>query len=285
MTFTVIATGPQALLQDLGRGDYAAMGVTASGAFDRAALRRGNRILGNLEDTAGLEVLIGGLQLRADDTHTVCVTGAVGPADVDGRPIPHEQPITVTRGQTFSLGTVVIGMRSYVAVSGGWDAAAVLGSKSTDTLAHLGPRPAAVGDCLPVGRTRRMGTGGGEPDSRLGVGDLAMRIVLGPHTDWFDTGAISALLGESWTAGLQSNRVGIRLDGPVLSRVIARELPPTPCLRGAIQITANGQPIVFGPDHPVTGGYPVIATVIDADTDMLGQMRPGQAVHFLRHRV
>lgn len=286
MTFTVVAAGAQSLVQDTGRPGYAAMGVSRSGAYDRASLRRANRIAGNPADAAGLEVLMGGLRLRAGADHLVCLSGAVGPADLDGNPVHHEWPTLVRAGQTLTLGTPVIGMRTYVTVRGSIEVAPVLGSRSTDLLSHIGPAPLTDGDVLTVGSVGGepiVGEpAGGQPEWRLGTGDVTLQLTSGPHTGWFIDTALDLLCQTRWAVSAESNRVGLRLDGPRIGRKRTDELPSAPCLRGSIQITADGQPIVFGPDHPVTGGYPVIAVVHDADADLLGQARPGQGVRFGR---
>jgi allophanate hydrolase subunit 2 len=116
----------------------------------------------------------------------------------------------------------------------------------------------------------------------LRTGTVTVDVVLGPRDDWFTGAAVRKLLEEPWHVSPASNRIGVRLTGPALERATSLELPSEPCLRGSIQIAADGQPIVFGPDHPVTGGYPVIAVVIDAHTDFLAQARPGQRIRFRR---
>jgi len=281
MTITVMGSGTQTLIQDLGRPGFAAVGVSRSGAFDRASLQRGNRNLGNRPEAVGLEMLAGGLQLRADADHLICVTGAVGPLAVDGNPVHHEWPAILHSGQILSLGNVVLGMRSYVTVHGGFNVTPVLGSRATDTLSGIGPAPLATADRLAVGSAEGEPVGG-EPESRLGTGDLELGVTVGPHTDWFTPSALGALFQSRWMVNTESNRIGIRLDGPLLERSRMDELPSAPCLRGSLQVAANGQPIAFGPDHPVTGGYPVIAVINDADTDLLGQARPGQGIRFHR---
>ena len=113
-------------------------------------------------------------------------------------------------------------------------------------------------------------------------GDLTLDVALGPRDDWFTEGAVRLLLESAWQVSPASDRVGVRLTGPTLERSRTDELPSEPCVRGSIQVSADGQPIVFGPDHPVTGGYPVIAVVLDRHTDHLGQAAPGQVVRFSR---
>jgi allophanate hydrolase subunit 2 len=114
-------------------------------------------------------------------------------------------------------------------------------------------------------------------------GTTTVDVVMGPRDDWFTSRAAATFLRTGWTVSPMANRIGIRLDGPVLERSVQTELPSEPCVFGSVQVTSGGMPVVLGPDHPVTGGYPVIAVVIDAHLDRLAQLRPGEAVRFRRH--
>jgi len=179
------------------------------------------------------------------------------------------------------LGSVTRGLRSTVAVRGGLAVPAVLGSRSRDTLAGLGPEPLRAGDVLPLGP---------EPATPVPVGDVVpigpptdgvveLGVRPGPRHEWFDASTWQLLLSSEWTTSARSDRTGVRLEGPVLSRAdefVGRELASEGMLRGSIQVSPDGAPTVLGPDHPVTGGYPVIAVVVDASLDLLAQLRPGQ---------
>ncbi|MBC7633746.1 biotin-dependent carboxyltransferase family protein [Aeromicrobium sp.] len=279
MSFVVELPGLLSLVEDGGRTGLGHLGVSTSGAFDRPALRQANILLGNDPCAAVIEVLGGGLLLRAESAHMIAMTGGVGPLDIDGEPAAHGRAIPIRAGQRLRLGTIAAGVRTYVGVAGGLAAARELGSASADTLAGLGPAPLAVGDTLAVGVARP------SPDledipSLLRGGDLSVDVVLGPRDGWFTPESVRLLLESAWQIGSDSNRVGIRLTGPVLERARAEELPSEACARGSIQVASDGGPIVFGPDHPVTGGYPVIAVVVDAHTDRLAQARPGQTLRF-----
>lgn len=280
MTLSVERADGLALVQDLGRPGYGAVGVSPSGAFDRTAHRRAQRILGNDAAAAGLEV-IGRLDLRAHRDLLITLTGAVGPALVNDDPIHHEWPTLVRAGRTLSIRAATSGLRTYVGVQGGLLVPEVLGSRSRDTMAHLGPEPLSAGDVLEVGGDHDSAVAG-QPESRLSTLDLALDARLGPRDDWFDPEAHRLLFSAAWTVQADSDRIGVRLSGPALERRITGELPSEPCLRGSIQVSSDGQPIVFGPDHPVTGGYPVIAVLTPTATDLLAQARPGQRVRFRR---
>ena len=264
--------GALATVQDLGRSGLAHLGVPRSGAFDRGALRRANRLVGNPDGAAAIEATLG-LTFRVDAATTVACTGAVcAGADWNAA-------ITLAAGATVVLQAPRRGLRSYVAARGGIAVDAVLGSRSTDALSGLGPPPLRSGDRLDVGP---------EPPAPVlgvvahppGTPAAALNITLGPRADWFTSAALRALSTASWTVLPDSNRIGIRLDGPVLERRLAAELPSEPTLPGALQVPPDGRPILFGPDCPVTGGYPVIAVVDDAGLDAAAQLRPGDIVSF-----
>lgn len=280
MTFTVVTPGPQTLVQDGGRHGHAASGVGVAGAFDRGACRQANALVGNRPDDAVLEVLGGGLRVRAEREHTIAVTGGVGPIHVDGVAAEHGRAMVVFAGQELSVGPFAVGLRAYVAVSGGIAVKPVLGSRSTDTLSGIGPDPLAAGDVLPVGEAAHGTLDVPDVPALLSSGTTIVDVVLGPRDDWFTPDSVAAFLHTAWTVSPMSNRVGVRLDGPPLIRVEARELPSEPCVFGSVQVTSAGQPVVLGPDHPVTGGYPVIAVVVDASLDRLAQGRPGEILRF-----
>ncbi|MDT4951860.1 MAG: hypothetical protein QOJ37_4455 [Pseudonocardiales bacterium] len=268
----IVAPGPLATVQDLGRSGYAALGVPRSGAFDRAALRLANRLVGNVETAAAIEVTLGGLVVRLADAATVAMTGALCRGNLDWG-----AAVSVPAGTTLRLDPPAAGVRSYLAVRGGIDVDAVLGSRSTDTLSGLGPSALRAGDVLPVGRAEGEVSG-----TTVGPNATppALSVRFGPRDDWFTPAAQSRLVGAEWVVRSDSDRVGIRLDGPPLERSRTDELPSEAVLPGAVQVPTDGRPIVFGPDAPVTGGYPVIAVL--TDVDHAAQLRPGDVVRFSR---
>ena len=276
----VLAPGPLATVQDDGRTGWASIGVPRSGAADRPAAALANRLVGNRPSAAVLEVTAGGLRMRAERTVLVAVTGAPAPLAVDGRPAPLNAPVTLRPGAVLSLGLPAVGLRSYVAVRGGLDVPAVLGSRSTDTLSGLGPAPVRAGDVLPVGTLAA-----DEP-----IVDVAavpppadrpvLRVLPGPRRDWLEPAAWAALTSAQWTVTADSDRVGLRLSGPSLARARADELPSEGLVPGAIQVPPDGAPVLFLADHPVTGGYPVLAVVVTADLPAAAQLRPGDVLRF-----
>jgi biotin-dependent carboxylase-like uncharacterized protein len=282
MTLTVLRPGPLALLQDAGRHGHSADGVGRSGPADRASHARANRLVGNQPGATAVEVTLGGLAVRAERDVTVAITGAPAAADIDGEPAEHDTRLALPAGTTLRLRAPRLGIRSYLAVAGGFDVPLVLGSASTDTLSKLGPPPLARGDELPVGSN----SGGGEPPAATPIGDagMSLRVLFGPRDDWFTDPA--ALTDGHWQVSPQSNRVGLRLDrpdpsSPILDRHRSGEMPSEGMVLGAIQVPPSGQPVLFLADHPLTGGYPVVAVVVDDDIDRAGQLRPGQQLRFL----
>lgn len=279
---TVLAAGPLTTVQDEGRPGNAAWGVTRSGACDRASYRLANRLVGNEPGLAALEVTLGGLAVRAERDVVLAVTGARCPG------VAWNAPVHLRPGQVLRLGTPERGLRSYVAVRGGVDVAPVLGSRATDTLSGLGPARVVDGAVLPVGRTRHPMPGVDEAAvAEPAPGPVRLQVTPGPRLDRFGEVGWAALLGTRWQVSADSDRVGVRLVGGGLSPETAwrgAELPSEGVLRGAVQVPPSGRPVVFLADHPVTGGYPVIAYVADgderSDVDRLAQVRPGQEVTF-----
>ncbi|UFU07714.1 biotin-dependent carboxyltransferase family protein [Ruania halotolerans] len=270
------------LIEDLGRAGHASSGVPVSGAADRGALVAANRRLGNSDDAPALEIMLGRLHLRAEQEVLVTLAGASAPLKADGMVHPPGAVVMLPAGAELVLRTPPWGLRSYLAVRGGLDVPLVLGSASHDVLSGLGPPPVQAGDMLAVGA----GTGP-VPTIDAGHGSAHMPFLLdvlpGPRREWFTPAAVETFLSEPYTVTDTGDRVGVRLDGPVLERARPGELASEGVVRGSIQVPPDGKPLIFGPDHPVTGGYPVIGVLTEAAADASAQIRPGQQVRF-RHR-
>ena len=287
---TVRAPGLQTLVQDLGRPGQAAQGVSAAGALDQGAMRHANRLVGNTPGQPVLEALLGGLQLACQGTAVAAVTGAGGPLELtraDGRaaPVPRHAALILTEGDVLRLGQPTAGLRSYVAVRGGFAVAPVLGSASRDTLAKLGPPALTAGQRLPIGAAPA-GSAVGAPDRSPPplprAGDtVTLDVVLGPRADWFTPEAVALLAAQPWRVTPQQDRVGMRLQGEQpLARALTQELPSEGTVTGAIQVPASGQPVLVLADHPLTGGYPVIGCVAAHHLDLAGQIPPGAWIRF-----
>ncbi len=286
----VAAPGLLTLLQDLGRPGQAGQGVSASGALDRGACRTANRLVGNPSDAACLETVNGGLRLVSRGDTVVAVTGAdalLALTNAAGARwnVPRYQAVALADGDQLSIGEPAAGTRCYVAARGGFDVAPVLGSRSTDTLAHVGPPALAAGDrlaLLPVARGAVVGDAELPPQDLPGVHeDVVLDVVPGPRSDWFTPDALELLARQRWRVTPQSNRVGLRLAGEEpLARAITEELPSEGTPTGAIQVPPSGQPVLFLADHPLTGGYPVIACVAPHHLDRAGQIPVNAWVRF-----
>jgi biotin-dependent carboxylase-like uncharacterized protein len=276
----VVRPGPLTTVQDLGRPGWAHLGVPRSGALDVPALSLANRLVGNDPSAAGLETTLLGCAVRFAKAAVVAVTGAPAVVRVDGSPVGFGVAVAVPAGAVVDVGRASSGVRSYLAVAGGIDVEPVLGSRSTDTLSGLGPARLSAGWTLPLGAARAdsldVGTSGADewPVSLVSGEGIVLRVRFGPRDDWF----AGPLLEEAYTVSPVSNRVGVRLVGPPLTRVRDDELPSEGVVLGAIQVPADGQPLIFLADHPTTGGYPVIGVVDDVTP--LAQARPGATVTF-----
>jgi biotin-dependent carboxylase-like uncharacterized protein len=279
----VLAPGLRTFVEDLGRPGLAAIGVGRSGAADRGAFQLGARLLAQPYTAAALEVIFGGLSVRAHGNLQLALTGAPAPAVVDGRGAGYCGPFALADGQTLTLDAPQVGLRTYVSVRGGIDVPPVLGSRSTDTLSGLGPSPVETGDVLPVGPAPSTFPDVDlAPTPPLSGEALILQALRGPRDDWFAD--IDALDARTWTVSSNSDRVGIRLTGEPLQRRNSRteqELPSEGVVRGSIQVPASGEPVIFLADHPVTGGYPVAAVLLDHEIDRIAQAVPGQQIRIV----
>lgn len=278
-----------ALYQDLGRRGRADQGVAESGALDRASLIEANHCVGNPRAAAAIEITFGGFALKADWPVTLAVTGAPAPLAIrtgDERTlaVPLGRPFALDAGDELTLGFPPDGMRSYLALRGGFAVESVLGSAATDTLAKIGPKPITVGDRLVPAHAAAAAVDPVRPAPKQmpKAGDTVnLDVVLGPRTDWFTGKGVATLLAQAWQVTSESSRVGMRLAGAEpLERGDAAELPPEGTVPGAIQVPHSGQPVLFLADHPLTGGYPVIAVVARHHLDLAGQIPIGATIRF-----
>ena len=275
--------GMLTLIQDGGRPGWGDVGVSPSGFADAASAEAANRCAGNEPGAALLEI--------AGDARLTCLSDVVvGIAGAAGGEIA--APRLLRAGEALDLTASPDLARTYVSFRGGLVAASELGSASTDVLSGLGPAPVRAGDHLSVpleGAAGSVGHPEANParlmrDRATETGCVTLRVVPGPREDWFTEAEQNRFRSVEWIVGPQSNRVGLRLQAPdgeaPLSRERAGELPSEGTVTGTVQVPAHGLPVVFGRDRPVTGGYPAIATVVEADLDLLGQLVPGDRVRF-----
>ncbi|MEO7350586.1 MAG: biotin-dependent carboxyltransferase family protein [Marmoricola sp.] len=278
----VVSAGPLTTVQDLGRRGYASMGVGVSGAVDRSSHNRANRLVGNLPNAATLELTFGGFSAVATAHLWVAVTGANAEVLVDHIAHPIDTLLAVRPGQRIRIGMPSAGVRTYLSLRGGIDVPPILGSRSTDSLAQLGPDPVSDGDALAVGEEHaafpcidHIPTG----KATATPTKIRLDFLPGPRDDWFTPAAQALLCSTTWTVNAASNRIGVRLDGPSLERALTQELLSEGVALGSVQVPPSG-PIVFLNDHPVTGGYPVIGVVTRECLDNLAQARAGDDVIF-----
>ncbi|MFJ2979539.1 biotin-dependent carboxyltransferase family protein [Curtobacterium sp. NPDC087082] len=288
-TLTVLQVGPGTSTQDLGRPGFSDTGLGAAGAADRGAAALANRLVGNRPDAAVLEALLGSVTLRSDAHVVASLTGAPCPVAVeaaDGRVRGGAcfEVVTLAPGDVLRVGTATAGLRTYLAVRGGLAVQPVLGSRSWDSLARLGPPPVTVGDVLPIG---------GAADAWPLVDAVApprwsppgeavvLDVTAGPRDDWFTPEWRTVLAGQVHHVTPDSDRVGVRTTAArPLVRAVTRELPSEGVETGSLQVPPTGHPVLFLADHPVTGGYPVVAVLTPASVDRAAQLRPGDAVRF-----
>ncbi|MDY5839581.1 MAG: biotin-dependent carboxyltransferase family protein, partial [Corynebacterium camporealensis] len=282
----VLDAGLLTLFQDLGRPGSGDLGVTPSGAADRASAATANIAVGNTRNATVLEN-IGGMKLRALTDTVVCVTGAQARVRLGEMPVHLARPVLVTAGQVIRIDPAGLGMRNYIAIRGGIISDSELGSSATDVLSGLGPDPVSAGDVIGV-LPRSSGMTDAQLTNPLRVQEgpggrtaATLRCVLGPRDDWFGDN-VATFLNTTWTVSGDSNRVGLRLNAgdTTVARVRDGELPSEGMVAGSVQIPPNGQPVIFMRDHAVTGGYPVVATVVEEDIDVAAQLPPGAQVKF-----
>jgi antagonist of KipI len=274
-------------VQDLGREGFGPMGVSASGAADPISLRIGNRLVGNPEGAAGLEMTLVGGSFAFERASVIALTGADFGASVNGIPLPMWTSIEIQKGQTVTLGPSRSGARAYLCIQGGIAVEPFLGSASTHVLSSLGGfggRALREGDRLDCGVPNslpRKQTLSSEMLERLEPRKV-IRVTDGPQSDWFANSAWKIFGESTFRVTEQSNRMGIRLEGPPVPLDASREMITEGVSLGAIQVTLSGQPIILFVEQQTTGGYPKIANVISADVHSLGQLRPRDSIRFER---
>lgn len=278
----VVAPGLLTLVEDGGRRSLGGAGIPRAGPCDPEAMGLVNRLLGNRADAPALEITAAGPVLRFScDAHLAVLPSGPGSAEVtvDGFTVATGTVVPVRAGQEVSVGPVREALRAYLGVAGGFDTPVVVGSRSSDLLSGLGPGPLREGDRLGLGPPiRPRGLLTPDPASGEAEGVVTLRLLAGPHR--FEEEELDRLVGASWKVGVDSNRVGLRLDAGTL-----RLVPPPPpasvgMVTGAVQVPPDGRPIVLMPDHATVGGYPVVGCVVAADLPLLGRLRPGDPVRF-----
>lgn len=286
-TVQVKSPGLFTTVQDLGRPGFGPMGVSASGAADSIALRIGNRLVGNPESSAALEMtLLGGAFLFTRDTVASIAGSDFGPT-LDGQPVALWTAFRIRPGQTLAFGPTRSGARCYLCVHGGFAVPLFLGSASTHILSGLG---GFSGRALRKGDTIAIGDSSMDYQQRsvapAALQKLAprktLRVTSAPQESWFAESALSRFYQGTYRVSEESNRMGLRLIGPEVQTEKPHQMITEPVALGAIQIPAGGQPIILFVEQQTTGGYPKIANVISADLSSVGQLRPRDEIRLER---
>lgn len=301
MSLSILKPGLLTTVQDLGRFGYQQNGIIVSGAMDALALRVANRLVGNDETAAGLEITLLGPRIRFEAAHLIALTGAHLAPTLNGQPVAGNRAVWVAAGTELAFGPAGAGCRAYLAVAGGVAVPLVLGSRSTYLRAGFGGhegRALRAGDVLPVGAASPVGKQLKQQLARPGAAWAAasftpgptlcprplfrpvLRAVRGPEYAQFAAASQRALWQEPFTITPAADRMGYRLHGPPLVRPEETELLSSAVTFGTVQVPAGGQPIVLLADHQTTGGYPRLAQVVSVDWPALAQAAPGQQLRF-----
>jgi biotin-dependent carboxylase-like uncharacterized protein len=277
--------GALTTIQDAGRISLAHLAVPRSGALDVPAMRLANRLVGNPETAAVLETTVDGTAVRVAERCHIAVTGAPAEVRVGGRQVGWGVPVPVRAGEVVDIGLARHGVRSYLAVAGGIAVEPVMGSRSTDLLSGLGPPVVKAGAVLPVGPDRPAPVAIDFAPYPTPARYLELRCYLGPRNDWLADPTLSVLHTATWTVTEKSNRIGLRLSGPPLRWGTDEELLSEGVVHGSVQVPPDGQPVLFLSDHPITGGYPVVAVVPAPDIWLCGQAVPGTVIRLRPQRI
>ncbi len=279
----VISPGGASTIQDSGRPGYQRYGVPEAGAMDRLALRLGNRLVGNAEAEACIEfAMLGGAYEAVDGGCRIAVAGGAFDVAVDDVPLPPYQSFEVPPGGRVTIGRPRAGTFGYLAVAGGFDIPAVLGSRSTHARSGIGGGVLTPGTLLPL---RQPGAGAGpqrvlDPALWPRAGG-PLRVIMGPQDDFFTAEGKAAFLAGPYRIGLQSDRMGYRLEGPAIAHAAGFNIVSDGIAPGSIQVPGTGQPIVLLADRQSTGGYPKIATILSVDIRRLVQRGPNEPILFV----
>lgn len=283
---TVHRPGWLTTVQDVGRHGYQQYGVPVSGAMDRQACVMANRLVGNVDQAAALEITLNGPELHFHDDAVVAVTGADLSPSLNGIGLPLWTSVQVKGGSRLTFGPRRAGVRSYLGLAGGIAVPVVLGSRATHVSSGTGGvqgRALRAGDVLVGGvlsaQTATIGRALPEPLRPLYAPAPTLRILAGPHNQPFADGALDVLTSHPYRLTSHSDRMGYRLDGPTLETATEQWITEGTAT-GALQVPKDGRPILLMADRQTTGGYPILAVVISADLHLAAQLLPGDTIRF-----
>jgi antagonist of KipI len=280
----IVRPGMLTTVQDLGRWGRQSDGVPVAGPMDAYSHRAANRLVGNDDNLAALEITLVGPEIETGGDVVCAVVGAEFELAADGRPMPIGQAFSLRSGARLRFGRRLAGARATLAVRGGIDVPLVFGSRATSLTCGMGPfggRALKAGDRLPVGRPLGRVAAAATPKApKMPVGGARLRAIPGPHDGMFPAASLDLFFTSPFTVSTVSNRMGYRLDGPAVAHAGGADILSEATPIGSVQVPGSGQPILLMADRQTTGGYPKIATVITADLALAGQLLPGDWIRF-----
>ena len=283
MKLHVLSPGPMTTVQDYGRHGYVASGIGVSGVMDQDAYEAANYLVGNKHGEAVLEATLMGPSIQFDADCICAVTGADMGTKIGNKPVEPYRPFWVQSGQVLTMGYAQTGCRGYLAVQGGFDVPVVMGSRSTNLKCALGGyegRALKAGDVLEVPDESRSTVMDRKRRQPVYEQEVTVRVIPGPQADAFPEKGFRTLWEQSFSVSAKSDRMGLRLDGPVIETKEGSDIVSDGIALGAIQVTSGGQPIILLADRQTTGGYAKIGTVCSFDIPKLAQLKPGGIIHF-----
>ena len=291
MSVTVQNSGLLTSVQDGGRIGYQQFGVSVSGVMDPRAMKVANILVGNEENEAVLECTMLGPQLHFDADNVIAITGGdLGPT-LDHQPVENYAAFVVRAGQTLRFTALRSGCRAYIAFAGGLDVPLVMGSRSTCMKAGIGgvegrklQKDDVIGFRAPNPDVCNLAQRRVAPEV-VPQREFTVRVLLGPQDDLFTDGGIRTFLSETYTVTNEFDRMGCRMDGPVIEHKNGGDIISDGIAFGAIQVPGAGKPIIMLADRQTTGGYTKIANIITVDYPIIGQLKGGDRVRFVETSI
>lgn len=283
--FNVLRPGFFTTIQDVGRYGFLKYGVPISGAMNTFSLIAANLIVGNNSNDAGLEITLIGPELHALSNTQVAITGGAISPKINGENVPTWQTISMQEGDILSFGKMESGCRAYLTIRGGINTPLVLGSRSTYTrggFGGIGGRQLKTGDIIEGFDAKRLECEYKMPEELVPrfTSHFKAYVILGPQSDMFTEKGMSTFLSSRYKVSLEADRMGYRLEGPVVDHKGKADIVSDALLPGAVQVPKNGKPIVIMRDAQTTGGYPKVAVIISSDLSVLGQAKPNDTIEF-----
>jgi len=286
----IVKPGLQTTIQDEGRWGLQSRGVPVAGPMDPSSYRVANALVRNDRNQATFEITLIGPEVEFEDERLVAVAGAEFALSLDGVDVPPNAAFVAGAGSRLRFGARVRGSRAYLAIAGGLAVTPVMGSRATHLVSRLGGlegRALTAGDRLPLGDMNRAQTGRRNPRPVSGAHLIGVtgphahvRLLPGPQRDYFSSDALDVLQSAPYSISKDSDRMGFRLEGPLLRHVRGADIISDATPLGVLQVPASGQPVLLMADRQTTGGYPKVATVITADIGIAGQLGPGDTISF-----